>query len=107
MHFHVGQKVVCVDGRARSVWHVDTIAPVTGSTYEVAAIGLTNGNDPGLKLVGLELTGNNGRITGRSFKDVFFGAWRFRPVIERSTDAGMAILRKVADDASKKIREKA
>jgi hypothetical protein len=41
-------------------------------------------------------------VEGVKLPDRFFGfaVNRFRPVQKRSTDTGMAILRKVADDAS-------
>jgi hypothetical protein len=34
--------------------------------------------------------------------DVRFGVWRFSPIVEQSTEDGMAILKKIAADASKK-----
>ncbi len=96
MSFHVGQKVVCVDDRLPSdkgPWRV-----VLNAVYTIREF---DDEDP-LSPIGVVLEEVRCGIPDGWKKE---GGWRmnrFRPLIERSTDTGMAILRKVADDASKK-----
>lgn len=96
MSFHVGQKVVCVDGRGpfNKVYPAG-IQPSKGTIYTIAATGLFNGN-PHVDVMELPKHCNHA---------CDWRASRFRHAIERSTDAGMAILKKIASDASK-TREK-
>lgn len=98
MSFHVGQKVVCIstddgfdDDGSTAIWP-DCIKVGTILTLR----GIDPGYIPEYGVVGLVF---------EEFVDADdspFLANCFRPVIERSTETGMAILRKVADDASKK-----
>lgn len=88
MAFHVGQKVVCVDadspvpGEAPdSVWGTGE-AVVTGQTYTVRRFYLRKGH-PTLWLD--EVCRNPSSVVHWGV-DVGYGAWRFRPVIERKTD---------------------
>lgn len=105
MSFHVGQKVECVDDKPNTAtaWDRKTIPPIKGSHYIVRDVGPTVYGEPGLKVHGAELTGDFVAKTGTKFHDYFFVATRFRPLIEKklSTETGMAILRKIAQDASK------
>jgi len=84
----VGQKVVCVDASGTGgVWCLKLNA-----TYTVARSNEMFGT-PMVDL--LEAAHSNNEYGA-------FYASRFRPLIQRSTETGMAILRKVADDASKR-----
>ena len=79
MNFRVGQKVVCVDAGG---W-VQRLS--NGKTYTVTAIGEAfNRNWVGL----YETPGKH---------DLQWESRRFRPLIEKSTDTGMAILREILD----------
>jgi len=81
MTFHVGQKVVCVDGRPGVIYREKTL--VAGRVYRVDAISECG----------------RGIITHDAPTPNRLGWWmhRFRPVIEHSTETGMAILRKIAE----------
>lgn len=89
MNFYVGQKVVCVDDRNGGPWNNSygsghNMGLREGAVYTVREI----------KFRFLWLCELHGESSG---------GWllrRFRPLIERSTETGMAILRKVADDAA-------
>lgn len=92
MSFHVGQKVVCVDDTPTPGFTWGTgWRPIKDEIYTIAAIGLRGFHGPYQCVKLREQTG-----------DWRFKASRFRPLIQRSTETGMAILRKVADDASKR-----
>jgi hypothetical protein len=98
MTFHVGQKVVCVndtpptEGRELQI-RKDAI-------YTVAACFEHWTREWGVQLCELTPTGGPG-----------WHVWRFRPVIERKTDSGVAILKKIARDVTErkpvKISERA
>lgn len=96
MTFHVGQKVVCVDDDNPCSCGC-SIGIKSGNVYTVTAAfeGTAWGGARKQKVFVAEDTPRIGWENG-------YLASRFRPVIERKTDAGMAILREVADDASKK-----
>lgn len=104
MSFHVGQKVVCVDDKKRTTAGFNrlTVRLVNGQIYEIRDVGLTNSGSLGLRVHGAVLSGEFGCYSLGPFQDAFWDAGRFRPVQTRSTETGIAILRKVADDASKK-----
>lgn len=93
MNFYVGMKVVCVDA-GPNFWG-EPVPLVENQIYVIRGIVSKPDcdGDTGLHLVGVEHRPN--RTGCSSFK-----ASRFRPLIERSTETGMAILRKVADDAA-------
>lgn len=101
MSFHVGQKVVCVDATSIT-YHEKGSELVEGHIYTVREVGITVRNMLGLRLQEQKLTTALGYWSGRPHTDAFYRASRFRPVQERKTDTGMAILRKVADDAAKR-----
>ena len=93
MSFHVGQKVVCVDdchlGYGRRVPDLDWI--VKGEIYTVSCTPFLNGW--GNFAIHLTERPNKRAKTG-------FHISRFRPVIERKTETGMAILREIIDRES-------
>lgn len=80
MAFRIGQKVVCVDARARislyRAW-IYNDAPVEGRVYTISAIVLDEGEDC---LVLLE------HPRSPRSQHSGFAARRFRPVVERKTD---------------------
>lgn len=94
MSFHVGQRVVCIDDGPG----LNPIGPLCkGQIYTIR--GFSNDpRDPELGVY-LEEILNLHPFHG---VEINYRASRFRPVIERSTETGMAILRKVADDAAKR-----
>lgn len=88
--FRVGQKVVCVDAETWDGGHFDAEQPlVVGRVYTVASVGRTHFGDHGISLVE-----NRRRIFP------FFGARRFRPVVERKTD--ISIFHEIARKATKR-----
>lgn len=100
MAFYVGQKVVCVDdAEIGGIWVAD--APVEGEIYTITGqltVNVYGQNRPGLLLSEIKNC------------DGFLGAYcstRFRPIIEKSTDAGMAILHEIIDRESHDERKPA
>lgn len=94
MTFYVGQKVVCVDTRSPPIRILTTRSIFAelreGGQYTISAIKIDM--QTGILAVQVEelnLADHH-----------WIQAKRFRPLIERSTETGMAILRKVADDAA-------
>lgn len=86
MAFRVGQKVVCVDDRR--VDHNVISAPlVSGTIYRVRKV---SGN-------GLCVEEILGAPYPNEFSEWAFFIYRFRPVVEKSTDTGMAILHEILD----------
>ena len=74
--FHVGQKVVCIHPADQLVM---------GNEYTILAMSYPRG-DEFLKVI-------EGYMHG-------WYSWRFRPLIERKTDTGMAVLREILDRES-------
>lgn len=85
MSFHVGQKVVCVDGSCRygRRWHPECCPPSEGATYTVRDVGDNVEGGLGVKLFEALCVGV---FDGALEQDAFFRASRFRPVVERKTD---------------------
>jgi hypothetical protein len=82
MNFRVGQKVVCVNASASAgKLQVDNIYEITGKEWLLGkwAIHLRNVDHPPYGFP--------------------WYAYRFRPLVKRKTDAGMAILNKILIDA--------
>lgn len=111
MAFHVGQKVVCVDDAKHPEFHLP------GWMYYGDLDGLTKGriytvrsvyNDPYSHRLCISLEEINRKAMFSNDPDYHHsdGFWsgRFRPVVEKSTDTGMAILRKLL--VGGKIEEK-
>lgn len=97
--FHVGQKVVCI---------LDNWAPYPGVTFpkkrQVYAIR--------------DILGFGHAATGLRFMEILnpdaiagiehcFDSKCFRPLIERSTEAGFAVLKRLLDPSHQKIEERA
>lgn len=102
MSFHVGQKVVGVNSPKLAKANVVGMHDIAGKVFTVREIAPEY--LPAHGMVGIrveEIRGDLVRFKGALFEPAFL-AHSFRPLQERSTETGMAILRKVADDASKK-----
>lgn len=104
MTFRVGQKVVCVDDGIKpdwpaylrnAEWRGD--APVVGQVYTIIRIIASNDGDV-LHLAEIRRSDTARLEWGY---DVGYGAWRFRPIVERKTDISFAheILRKATKPA--------
>jgi hypothetical protein len=98
MAFHVGQKIVCINTKRLS--DRETIARFLseGAIYTIRKVGECP-YAPYRKwgpVVWLEEIIVNGGNSER-WPDFPFAALRFRPLVEKSTDAGMAILRDILD----------
>ncbi len=90
MSFHVGQKVVCVDDSPTPLgW------PVPFKLREVVTVA------------GFTITGCVCLSEYPNDVTLGFFAHRFRPLTDRSTDTGMAILRRILTDHKAPIREPA
>jgi hypothetical protein len=92
--FHTGQKVVCVEApRKRSLlW---TQYPVEGAIYTIRKCWM---GDRDMVVLLNELKNPIGPKGERTF-----WAHRFRPVQERSTEAGVAMLRKLLNTKQRKL----
>lgn len=107
MSFRVGQKVVCVDDTSveGSRWFPGS-QPKKGVVHTVREVGRTVRGFVGLQLQEIKLQAAFGFYSHQRQEDAFYRADRFRPVIERKTETGMAVLRKIASDITTKINEK-
>lgn len=95
MSFHVGQKVVCVD--ARRNWGHDDFPLKKNSVYTVS--GMCSYREAQDSIFGSKVTP---RLCLAEIPEKTYGfhVSRFRPVIERKTETGMAILREIIDRES-------
>jgi len=96
--FYVGQEVVCVDAGHPSDfrrWRGDI--PEVGKKYTITRVKVVFDPliDKNLIAIGLA------EIKNSKTWDGLYAARRFRPLTKKSTDTGMAVLRKVADEASR------
>jgi hypothetical protein len=118
MTFHVGQRVVCVDADALSVavpWFradLDMDGLTKGRVYTIRKIGTYSTHLADIPLVWLHeiIRPMRGGIAN-CYGEVGYAPCRFRPLIERKTDSGVAILKKIARDVTErkpvKISERA
>jgi len=105
MAFRVGMKVVCIyAGRWDAVSaYGDEIWPVKDQVYTIRSIqdypshGLT-----GLRLAEIRNPVRNYPPNG--LMEPSFLSDRFRPVVDRKTDTGMAILKKILENHEEKVR---
>lgn len=103
MPFHVGQKVVCIKvGTWVPVMYPDEVAPNCGCVLTIRSLRVAP-EDGDLYLMFEEII-NPERSHQDGFGEVDFYAERFRPLVgnKKSTETGMAILRKLAEDATGK-----
>lgn len=97
MSFRVGQQIICIDADPPKIACWTGAWLVKNRIYTVREIGLKTalGNNPALRL----------HEVCFSKSDHTFNVRRFRPLITKSTDTGMSILRKLQDPANHKILE--
>lgn len=91
--FRIGQRVVCVDDGTP---FPTVSSPLTkGNVYTVRATDdRPHSKGQAIALAEIRVEASAPLLTG------FFYSSRFRPVIERKTDTGMAILREILDRES-------
>jgi len=95
--FYVGQEVVCINAGCRDLrpWMGDI--PKVGAKYTVTRVSVV------FDLMVCKDVAVIGVAEIRNSKtwDGLYASWRFRPLTKKSTETGVAILRKVADEASR------
>ena len=104
MAFYRGQKVVCIDDVAKTEWPRNGVL-VKGRAYIGREVGINVIGEPGLRLYGLELTSEPGTIgfySLKPFRDNFYRADRFRPIVSRKTD--ISVFTKLLDDVKQTER---
>lgn len=84
MAFRVGQKVVCVDASPGRHGYAPRYVN-EGEVYTVSRLTISN-DGPALRLIEVNFDPLDWLL-----------CHRFRPVVEKSTDTGMAILREILD----------
>lgn len=94
MTFRVGQKVVCV-GALSPTFYGEKV-PEVGKVYTIRNVRKFE-NGIGLHL--REIANSVHRYQDGTY-EAFFHKEFFRPVVEKSTDTGMAILREILDRES-------
>ena len=109
--FRIGQKVVCVNDeiiseldKARGFNWLPGCKPVRGAVYTVRATKACCDGAPGVLLDEIQ---NRYLRKGITYKDAPYASIRFRPVIERKTETGMAILREILERESFEDRKPA
>ena len=106
MSFRVGQKVICVD--AADTHTGDLSELIEGSIYTIRWHGPFEWRGVKENCVQLVEIVERPVMSGKKIVysiDQPFRASRFRPVVERKTDTGMAILRQILRDHQQPIRE--
>jgi hypothetical protein len=96
--FHVGQKVVCVNGSAHANYS-DIAAPVRGAVYTIREIVLSEAGNAHFLLVEIRNPARDGFLgqgLGYGRGEPRFHHNRFRPIVTRKTDISIftEILRK-------------
>lgn len=88
MTFRVGQKVVCVETWSPTAGqgYGDEVGPIEGQIYTIRAIGCFNSSYPGMLLCRLHEIINPVRDYAEGRDEGAFGAFRFRPIVNRKTD---------------------
>ena len=93
--FHVGQKVVCADLRIFGNGRQEAASFLTlGDVYEIRWVGVLPyepdrlDGPTGVRLVEIIRE----ESPNPAFSDYPFASWRFRPVVQRKTDTGFAVL---------------
>lgn len=106
MAFRVGQKVVYIDDHDDQSWEGRRPNHVREKEiYTIRWCGeynFENGPSPAVYLS--EVKNPKSRWFDGSCSEPAFGAERFRPLIEKSTDTGMAVLREILDRESYVIK---
>lgn len=101
MAFRVGQKVVCVDDAPPSYfWSDGDMGGLKkGAIYEVRWVGMFDHPMLGSHLC-IHVAGISRLAKGRDWP---FNVNRFRPVVERKTDTGFAMLEKIRRAVSREL----
>jgi hypothetical protein len=94
MMFNIGQKVVCVFHMPPSQRREWAIYAERGEIYTVREIYTTSRGKVNLLL--REII-NEPRMSEDGFMEWGFKADAFRPIVEKKTDAGMAILKEILE----------
>lgn len=103
MAFYVGQKVVCVDADSPGItggyiWEKGEEI-FNGRIYTVSRTWIDYWGYAVVDLVEVK------RVQGTRPCPIGYGVFRFRPLVEKSTDTGMAILREILDRESVEERK--
>lgn len=100
MTFRVGQKIVCVERApfGDSQWDPDDGVPVEGEIYTIQQMHIESSGYLVLRLLEIRRGERARRWWG---DDVGYGAYRFRPVVERATD--VFVFHKILDDVNRKV----
>ncbi len=97
-NFRVGQKVVFVDdSKPFGGYFMNFKLPVVGTVYTIRAI--IPDQDGGSLLLREIRNGKGTCAKTYDRHEVSFACWRFRPVVERNSSAGMEILERIRDGA--------
>lgn len=97
MTFHVGQKVVCVDGTTPALrqWSARLVKPTEGAIYTITAARIYPWEQVlSLQLAELPTQSEDGRR-------VWYQAKRFRPLVERKTS--IEIFQKIRKDVEQSV----
>lgn len=99
MTFHVNQKVVCVETwNLNGEGHGHEIGPVKGVIYTIKEIGVgLSPRCPDTTAVRLIEIVNPAVAYREGVYEPSFKATRFRPLVIKSTETGMAILRRALE----------
>lgn len=98
MNFRVGQKVVCVDAKARYGTKLFATPILEGEIYTIA--GFQESVWVHGTICVLLVEAKNSRPHSFGGRDIGYQADRFRPLVEKKTDAGMAILKTILDEVN-------
>lgn len=102
MAFHVGQRVVCIDGSGLRRSYGE-IGPETGAVYTVREVG-DPPEWPRTCLLLVEIVNEPHNYT-HGFCEGGFDARRFRPLVERKTS--IEIFQRMLTPKSKSVKERA
>ena len=95
MNFHVGQKVVCVDGSRRPWTHEQMLMPTEGAIYTIRSI---NDVDDGVAVQLNEIENPECVLDkDRNWVEPSFILDRFRPLIERKKQTDISVFMAILD----------
>jgi hypothetical protein len=94
--FHIGQKVVCVDDTYEHPnWSFVPNRPVAGEVYTIR--GFSTDHEGNERLILEELNNPIIEWMVAGFAEGSFPSRRFRPLLEKKTDTGMALLKEILE----------
>jgi hypothetical protein len=94
-NFKIGKKVVCVDGSRPQVGDYPEAFPIEGCIYTIRGFEIGRGDEIGEIGVVLEEIVNPPREFVQGCHELSFKPERFRPLVSKSVEAGMDVLRKL------------